>query len=759
MDRERLGTAFLSGRLGQVIFNSHGNLYAMTADSPPRLAEPAELGDACSLGAEYEVLHDMTLGDLQSRLHSAVENYNALFLVLSLLDLDVSLSTRICAAQSAEELLSDHERLTFVSTRLLSLPLPVTVRSSRHQITRPWIEFERIKVLLSEVFDSQAILDELWAAWTKALEDHPADKSAKISLEALLVGSGLFRDAVKSVADHDHQRFNSLVIEHAMGGEIGREMGDAKSILMAFRSEVQSKLFVSARKATQKALKLKKAEPTKRLQRTSSGDRITDLINGLQEGSLPRGRYIGALEAKASVDKQISAIRGALLAGKTNNADTYLEDLLAYQLGQGDREHAAMSLCSLTSIAIEANQLEMADRLSIYAIRLTSEDEVVFTSRAEVLKHRGYFDAALKAYEEAIKRFGHDRWALNGYADVLKEKKLFDESTKRYREIQNTYVDDPVAFNGEVSVLKAKGDHRAALNLALKNAKRFEFDSVTRGILAACMGALGKFDEALRQYKIAIDLDWSNVRNHVAYLYTLRENGDIESALKHADSLLAKAPDSYRILNVKAVILRGAGRLNDAKGAFEMALKVYPTYAPSIFGLSALRLLENQVEEARETLPDQNMESELDWFGFRLRALSFARAGDFRRTAPRLAFGLKHCPWARENSRLTTALGFVELQRGDLDRSIGLLNRDLDKLEMRDQQARLVLLAHAHAKKGAKDISRFLLGRRFVSKEPTLKGVRDSLIHEYELPISVPHVTAIDRSSLLTREFSMAMAA
>ena len=79
-------------------------------------------------------------------------------------------------------------------------------------------------------------------------------------------------------------------------------------------------------------------------------------------------------------------------------------------------------------------------------------------------------------------------------------------------------------------------------------------------------------------------------------------------------------------------------------------------------------------------------------------------------------------------SKLQTALGLVELYRGDTSRSIGLLNKNLDQLEARDQQIRLVLLAHAHADRGATDVASILMGRRlFLSREPSLLAVRSSI--------------------------------
>jgi tetratricopeptide (TPR) repeat protein len=760
MDRNVIETAFVSGRLGQAIYRVEEQLYAVTLDGDPRPASSADFQEIFSPGAEYELVLQQTADGVQAALQMFVRQYNALFLVLNLLDSDVSLSTRIVAAQAAEKLLTAVEEREFVSRRLLSVPLPVQVRSHRHQMVSPWAEFTHVRSLLSEVFESQPVLDELWAGWRRAIESQGIDETKRPSLEATLVSSGFFANVTRAISARDHQRFNFVVVEHATDSEVLGEIKTAQSLLTAFRSEVYSKFFVDMPRAVQKPLKLKKGgRPSRPPEPTEGTDTITQLIYGLDTATERPRRYVVALEAKARVDKQISAIRELLFAGKIPTADKYLEDLLAFQLGQGDREHAAMSLCALTTIALDANQFDVADRLSQYALRLTSDDKVVYTSRAEVFKQRGHFDAALKAYQEVIERFGQDRWALNGYADVLKDKGLFDESIKRYKETQEGFPDNPVAFNGEISVLKAKGERRRALSIAVRYAKRFEYDSVTRATLAGCLASVGKYEEALRHYTVAMKLNWPEPRTHIGYLHALTASGALESALRHADVFIAKFPKALPVLNIKAILLRNAGRLDEAEAIYQNLIEHYPTYVPATIGIAAIRVLQNKIEEAQRTLREENMESELDWFGFRLRALSYASAGDYQRAAPRLTFGLGHCPWLHERPKLETALGFVELQRGEVARSIGLLNKNLDQLGARHQQVRLTFLAHAHAQRGATDVASILLGRLFTSKESGLRSVREAIVSEYKLPVAMPRDWNTDYSHIKAQELGLAVGA
>ena len=112
-----------------------------------------------------------------------------------------------------------------------------------------------------------------------------------------------------------------------------------------------------------------------------------------------------SFETKSRVDKQLEAIRVELLADRPALALKYVEELIKFQLDNSERDHLAKSLCSLASSSLAANQLDLADKLSNYALRLDIDDVVIYTTRAEILKGMGHFAAALTAYREACVEF------------------------------------------------------------------------------------------------------------------------------------------------------------------------------------------------------------------------------------------------------------------------------------------------------------------------------------------------------------------
>jgi tetratricopeptide (TPR) repeat protein len=756
--------AFVSGQLGKVLYDQGGVLYSFGPASEPRRASISELREVLKTGSEYEMVSNITVEALHDVLDDRVQKCDTLFLFLSLLDTDLSLSARISVAQAAEEILRNAGAHEFVSRRLMSIPMPVEARAQRHRVTGPISSFTVIKGLFDDVFDSQATLDELWGAWEETLDEYKIEDSTRPALVTHIVDSGFFLDVLRAIQSRDLHRFNSVIVEHTLRPQTSASLKTSQSVLTAFRSKVHSRFFAGSGKASQRQLRLKRVRPSATTAvPTEPAEAVVEPIFDLGGGIRISRRTVGAFEAKARVDKQIAAIRDVLFAGKNALAERYLQELIEFQLGQGDREHAVMSLCALAAISLDANQLQMADRVSEFALKLSADDPFVYTTRAEVFKQRGHFHSALKAYQEAIERFPQERYARDGFADVLKEMGSFDESIKLYREVQKLFPDDPVAFNGEVGALKAKGELRAALKLAVLNAKRFEYDGVVRASLAGCLASLGKYEEALRHYKVALSIERPSMRTILSYIYTLKSSGKLTDALAYTDSLIARLPPVPSLLNAKATLLRSGNRLQEALGLFEEVIVRFPTYTPARFGAATVRILRNEPEEAQRVLPNEDLESELDWFAYRVLALSYVAAGNYEQAISRLTVGVEKCPWLKERMKLQTALGFAALQRKDFARSVQLLQKDIDRLEDREKQTRLVFLAHAHAEAGSSDVAKVILSSLFNGKDQELVALRMAINDNYRIGLNLGsspiRVTVPLPAQIAGAELNLSMAA
>jgi tetratricopeptide (TPR) repeat protein len=745
--------AFVSGRLGKAVFSDKGILYALDRDGSLRIASQGEIQDVFLPRGEFKVVSNIQIPALEAMLSAETQRHDALFLTLSLLDSSLSLSTRIAVAQALESFFSDSGLRSITLQRVASVPLPLDVRAARKSTFNVVRSFAEIHAVLHEIFELQPVLDEVWSSWLAvAQSDVPAQVVSEI--QSRFVERGLFADAAFAIRRLDPLGLNSVFVTAAVDARLGQILPNSRQVLMMFRTDLHKKYFRQVRQS-----ELPGTRSSKHAAIVSRGtpDYIASLLDNIEERTIKPDR-LKPFESKQRVDRQIEGIREMLFAGKTSIAEKYLEELITFQITHGEREHIVKSLCSLTAIAIEANQLGIADQLSQYAMRVDSEDPVVYSVRAETFKNRGLFESALKIYGEAIAKFSNNRYALNGYADVLKEMGRFEEALDLYAKTQKQFRDNPVAFNGHAGVLKAKGLHQEALKEALETTKRFRTDAISRSTLAWILGSLGKYEEASRNYQLALQYEPNNVRIVVGYSYALKASGKLSEALGFLDSRLSKYGDVATLLNAKATLLRQCGRLREALSVYELTAKTFPTYLPSQFGAAAVKILLGQVEEAREYLPEQNLESELDWSGFRTFALSYVRAGQFEEAVRKLQFGIENCRWLQERTRFETCLGFVELKRSRLKASIAILQKGLDRLDRRDKDTRLVLLGHAQAELGEREIASALLKRLFISSDPELKNTRDAVVSSYGLngAREKPFMASLE---LAEAELSLAMAA
>ncbi len=702
-------------------------------------------------GSEYSVIQNTTLPFVKEQLASSVDSNNALFLTITLLDISVSLSARLLASQIVDTLLETNSNFSFVQNRLQSLPMPVQQRADRRSVMQLLANFPRTHDLLKVVFEAQPLIDQIRYEWVEMFRDAGTDSHALSDLETQLTEAGFFSAVVRAVDAKDLQRMNGEVVGFASS----TDAPNSRAILTTFRSRIERAFWGPKKKLpSQSRLNLEETKEVHADKRHGTGDLIFDLLAAADDPGKAQ-RRVGALQAKARVDSQIAGIRELLFAGKTSKVEKYLKELLEFQLGQGDREYAVMSLCSLSAIAIDANQLEMADRLSEYALRLGEYDVVAHTIRAEVFKNRGHFQSALRAYEETNHRFPGNRYALNGYADVLKELGEFEQSIRRYIEIQQQFPEDPVAFNGQVSTLRAAGRFREALDVSFRNAKRFQFDPVARNVLGGCLATVGKLDEAVKQYRRAFELDASDPHLRVAYAYALRSVGRYREAIQVLDADHATGPRQSIIANSKANILRTIGELNPALTVYLDVLSMFPCYTPAKFGAAAVRILLNQVDDAVQDLPCDHMESELDWIGFRTYALSFISRDAANAAVERLKWGIANCPWRAERIRMETALGFAQIKAKNPE-SIVTLQHNLDRLEDRPKQTRLLFLGVAQAEAGDRVLANMILTRVFSSKDRELRSLNSALIDYYNPRNDAPPV---DSALIYRQQMNLAMAA
>jgi tetratricopeptide (TPR) repeat protein len=448
--------------------------------------------------------------------------------------------------------------------------------------------------------------------------------------------------------------------------------------------------------------------------------------------------------AKSQVDIRLAAIRSELFAGRTDLVRRYVKDLVQFQLDHSEREHLAKSLCSLASTSVDANQIDIADELSDYAMQLDIEDAVIFTTRAEIYKDMGRFEASLSAYREAKLRFPQSQYAWNGVADVLKESGRFEESLEAYREAQRLFPNSSVPRNGYVATLRAQGRRTDALQEALDLVKQFPDDVVSISTLAGALAANGKYDFAIRQYeKIATTVS-GDIRAIAGYVRALNASGRQEEALRKLRRFCSAAPGNFGLSNLLAGQLRTVGLLEESISVSTQLLDAAPGYAPARFQLAAALVLKGDFDQAQCRLPVLELRSEMDWSGYRIYLLSLIDQGQYSKARDLAQAAVANCVWRSWRVHFQTLLGFAQLKLKKAADAIKTLEKGLDDLDEHSKLTRLVIIGAAQKARGRAENAWTILERIVRTREPAILAFRSAALRSDRSDWNIPRTTELD---------------
>ena len=709
--------AYVSGRLGKALVVDHDQRWVIDQEPSQREPAPGEINEIFSDAAEVKSFSVGSSEVIRAHLNEEILFQDALFLFLSCCDPELSMSTRILCGQELEPLLEDGSILERVVARLLSRPMPAAVRARRQETISLFSSFDHFATCLRRVFGKQECCDEVYAAWKEAARGLPSDRASE--LEAELIEDGTVASIVEALSTRDLHTFNTEFVSQSLRLRETSVQQMARDTLTGIGQSLRPSL--SRGLERQRVFPLKR----RRIQRSSQS---VDLIgDAMQRGVDAEGSArLSPFEAKTRVDKQIDGIANELFSGREDLAEKYIADLVSFQLSNSEQEHLAKSLCNLAATALDANMLEIADRLSRCAVELEVNDPVVFTTRAEVLKNLGNFAASLEAFREAKIRFPDSGYAWDGIADVLNEMGEHELSLLAYREAEERFPDNPVPFNGYVSVLRAQGRRNEAVKYALEVANRFPDNAVTRSSLGAALRDRGRYYQAVRQYQESLRLDGRNIIAILGYVSALcLTDAGTRGALDDLEDRLRIMPDNGGLLNAKANFLRKAGLLSESLAVAEKLISDQPKFTPARFSCAATLITMGKNEEARQILPlNQNLRSELDWIGPRIYAIALAAEGHFLEAAEKLESALESCPWRKELVRLRTTLGYVQMKIGSASDSVLTLERDIRLLDESTQQVRKVFLGQAQVMQGNYSVANTLLVNMVSTQDPLLGSLR-----------------------------------
>ncbi|MGD2100034.1 MAG: tetratricopeptide repeat protein [Desulfobacterales bacterium] len=116
--------------------------------------------------------------------------------------------------------------------------------------------------------------------------------------------------------------------------------------------------------------------------------------------------------------------------------------------------------------------------------------------------------------------------------------------------------------------------------------------------LGVALAAANRIDEALKMYRIALQIRPNYALAHYNLGYTLAKNGRLDEGLFHFKKSLRLDPNHKEVYNDLAVALIMQGRLNEAIDHLQQALHLSPEYAPAHNNMGIALARQNHLTEA-----------------------------------------------------------------------------------------------------------------------------------------------------------------
>jgi len=140
-----------------------------------------------------------------------------------------------------------------------------------------------------------------------------------------------------------------------------------------------------------------------------------------------------------------------IIEGNIRKAYHELEKLFDYQIKVSEPKHIAKSFCDISQTLLDIGYISTSKILLYLAKILETNDIVIFTQLAEVLKAEGNIQGAKEMYLEIQNQFPNDIYAKTGLAEVLKAEGNIQGAKEMYLKIQNQFPNDIYAKTGFVS--------------------------------------------------------------------------------------------------------------------------------------------------------------------------------------------------------------------------------------------------------------------------------------------------------------------
>jgi tetratricopeptide (TPR) repeat protein len=608
--------AVISGRAGRALLLGKDSLKSFDVDDPSKIVSRQQ-SDLPYLFGETQDLRAIENTDIESvrqeLKHDCEWNW-ALDLALISLDAELPDDIRKEAIEGLDELLADDRVIVRLENILYARPLPEDGDLAGALRLCDAAHSSNAFALLQRFQEQQPLILEVSAAWDTIPTKTFGDYKQQAEFQYVAVREGLF-PALVEVRD-GQSTTATFFLNTGLNASI-KQLRNYRQVLQHWISQIPQ---IAA------APKLKHVAEEEFEVETSTRRR--------------HGRRIGL--NRRAVLKEVNN-RKAIITGAMHRRDLVLvhelvDDLVSYQLSNGEPVHTAKSLCDLAmeakTLGLNSLQLELTER----SINIAPDDDWSWAQYGDALLNMQRLDDALEAYRQAD-AFGAGVVSKFGRAEVLKAMNRLDDALAAYDEAIAEYPEDVVAKRGRAELLKV----------------------------------IGRLDEALNAYDEIIADNLSDVIARNGRAEVLKAMNRLDDALAAYDEAIAAHPEDVVAKHGRAELLKVIGRLDEALNAYDEIIADNLSDVIARNGRSGVLVALHRYDDALEHLPAGNPVTQDDWIGYHMRGMILLRQGKVSEAISVFEWGVQNDPLPSSKQYFQTALAVAMLRRRDFPRVIQVL--------------------------------------------------------------------------------------
>ncbi len=341
-------------------------------------------------------------------------------------------------------------------------------------------------------------------------------------------------------------------------------------------------------------------------------------------------RGLGGLEAQAGRhDEAVAHLEGALELQPQATSIHYqlAQSLRAFGRVEEAERHAALAgngqvrfddprVAALDQLAVGAgvrlarggvalSQGQLAEALVEYQAAVEAEPENIAarTNLGLVLARAGRNEEAREQLEKAVKLDPSDPSARV----MLASLRLPDDAAEARQGFETVLADQPDhtgALRGRIDASLALGDNETALSDLERLVQIEPGDGLARLQLGAVLQGARRHEEAVEQYRAALEFDLQPAQRAAAELSIANMasfRGEHTEALAHYDAAIEVKPDLVEAVHNRAGTLSYLGRHAEAVAAYERVLELDPGRDGVLLYLATALFQSGRTDEALET--------------------------------------------------------------------------------------------------------------------------------------------------------------